>query len=363
MGSASSAAMRSIGVLCFCVWMLADADALARGVQISRRSALSVALAAPFATRPSPATAAVELSDEQMLVAEAWGAVKQAYVDAAALKTAQWEDVRKQYVREGNYRSVDDAREAIRKMVGLLDDRWTRYLSPAQLEETNRRYRSAGGDESADGVALVDTTLAGRRIALVRIGRMGGSTPRRVRDALQSAAGADQLVIDLRGNLGGSFETAVAIAGYLLPAGDRVVSVQRRVGAPEEFECVEDGFFPAEMPIRVLVDRNTASAAEVLAAALRENGRAELVGEPTYGKGLVQTVQRLQDGSAVEITVARYLTPNGVSINKRGLEPDVRAPPATADTQWAATSIGGASTDAATREAKRGLDFVQALTS
>ena len=79
----------------------------------------------------------------------------------------------------------------------------------------------------------------------------------------------------------------------------------------------------ADVPLILLVDRNTASAAEVFTAALQENARALVVGEKTYGKGLVQTIARLQDGSALVVTVARYETPLGRDINRVGIQPDV----------------------------------------
>mmetsp|Transcript_405 Transcript_405/g.760 ORF Transcript_405/g.760 Transcript_405/m.760 type:complete len:122 (+) Transcript_405:49-414(+) len=79
-----------------------------------------------------------------------------------------------------------------------------------------------------------------------------------------------------------------------------------------------------DVPLVLLVDKNTASAAEVFAAALQDNGRAQIVGEQTYGKGLVQTIARLQDGSALVVTVATYKTPLDRNINQIGIQPDVR---------------------------------------
>lgn len=81
------------------------------------------------------------------------------------------------------------------------------------------------------------------------------------------------------------------------------------------------------MPIVVLVNENSASAAEVLAGALRDYGKAELVGTTTFGKGIVQSVLPLDDGSAVKVTVSHYYTPSGFDLHKKGLDPDVEAEP------------------------------------
>mmetsp|Transcript_22719 Transcript_22719/g.66964 ORF Transcript_22719/g.66964 Transcript_22719/m.66964 type:complete len:239 (-) Transcript_22719:20-736(-) len=208
-------------------------------------------------------------------------------------------------------------------MLGTLDDRWTRLLDADELVRTQERFKESPGTDTQDGLTLSRAkTPSGRRIVVLRLPRISANSPARVRAALAGADTFDELVIDLRGNLGGNFNSAVDIAGLFLARDDQIVSVRRRAGVSETFAAVEDGPF-AEVPLRVLVDRNTASASEVLAAALQENGRAKLVGESTYGKGLVQTIAKLRDGSALEITIARYETPSGRNINRSGLKPDV----------------------------------------
>lgn len=296
---------------------------------VSRR-VFGALLATPALLGLAPgAQAAAELSEEAAVVAEAWADVKRAYVDGGRLSALDWEGKRKTYLRERKYRSMDDARAAVRELIATLDDRWTRLISPDELALTARRYGVTSSTEAvdgaSDGVLLLTTSRPdGRTVALLRIGRMGAQTPERVRAALRPLAAAppSELWLDLRGNLGGSFGSAVEVGRLFLRAGQRIVTVRRRSGPVETFDALDDGPYAA-LPLHVLVDRNTASAAEVLAGALRDNERADLRGERTYGKGVIQTVAKLSDGSALEITVARYETPAGRSINQRGFEPDV----------------------------------------
>ena len=136
---------------------------------------------------------------------------------------------------------------------------------------------------------------------------------------------AEHLVLDLRGNPGGFLQSAVAMSGYFLPAGKVVVRENFGDGEKEEVYRSPNKnlrqFLPAE--IVVLVDEGSASASEILAGALREHGVATLIGEQTFGKGSVQELVDLPDGSSLKVTVARWLTPNGTSISDGGLEPDI----------------------------------------
>ncbi|MCA2985921.1 S41 family peptidase [Gemmatimonas sp.] len=164
--------------------------------------------------------------------------------------------------------------------------------------------------------------------------------------------GAQALVLDLRGNTGGLFEDGVRAAGLFLPRGALVSSLIGRGGADAQPYRVRHSRW-SELPLTVLVDGRTASAAEVIAAALQDHGRALLVGTPTYGKGLVQRVVRLSPELALRLTTARWLTPRGVALERRtgkgaaargGLAPDVllddasRADPAGMPVGWSASA-------------------------
>ena len=126
------------------------------------------------------------------------------------------------------------------------------------------------------------------------------------------------LILDLRDNGGGDFDAALAIADILLDKKE-VVSVKDAKGK-ETVHNAGAGSYNA--PLIVLVNKNSASASEILAGALQDNGRAVLVGEKTYGKGLVQTVYPLRDGGALKLTTQKYFTPKGTDINQIGINPD-----------------------------------------
>merc|ERR1712216_27769 len=163
-----------------------------------------------------------------------------------------------------------------------------------------------------------------RMVGVIKLPVFAKNTPTQVKGAVVGLIkeGAQALIIDLRGNVGGYFPAGVDLAKELLPSESMIVSVNDRNGAGTEYRTDAIGSV-LEIPVVLLVDHNTASAAEVFAAALQENGRAQVVGEQTYGKGLVQTIARLQDGSALVVTVATYKTPLGNDINKVGIQPDV----------------------------------------
>jgi len=164
----------------------------------------------------------------------------------------------------------------------------------------------------------------------VRITHFSDSTPRdfdRQLSQLQEAAPLAGLVLDLRGNPGGVLESAVAVADDLLDAGVIVRAEGRTAASRFEMHATE-GDLLRHAPVVVLVDHGSASGAEIVAGALRDHGRATLMGERTFGKGSVQTVMPLADGQALKLTTSRYFTPSGASIHDRGIEPDVALPTA-----------------------------------
>jgi carboxyl-terminal processing protease len=152
------------------------------------------------------------------------------------------------------------------------------------------------------------------------------------RDVARAIAAESQrqttgVVLDLRDNPGGLLDEAVAVASVFLDGGP-VVSYERRGAQPRTLDAFEGG--DTTTPLVVLVNPSTASAAEVVAGALQDRNRAVVVGTRTYGKGSVQEPSTLSDGSALELTVGRYLTPSGRSLDGVGIEPDVVVPPGAA---------------------------------
>ena len=131
------------------------------------------------------------------------------------------------------------------------------------------------------------------------------------------------IVLDLRGNPGGLFDQAVAVSSLFL---DRGVIVTIDSAHRKARTYTASGHSAVHLPLVVLVDRDSASSAEIVAAALHDNRRAVLVGEHTFGKGLIQELRPLPNGAALRLTTARYLTPSGEDINTRGVKPDLLAP-------------------------------------
>ena len=128
-------------------------------------------------------------------------------------------------------------------------------------------------------------------------------------------------VLDMRGNPGGLLQASVEIARMWMDNGTIVKTIDRK-GGNEDFRAIQGAL--TQLPMAVLVDGNSASASEILAGALKDNGRAQVVGSQTFGKALVQSVHSLSDGSGMAVTVAHYYTPNGTDIGHKGVTPDVK---------------------------------------
>jgi len=138
-------------------------------------------------------------------------------------------------------------------------------------------------------------------------------------NALQKLSDKSGYIIDLRSNPGGLLSNAIFISDMLLNGGT-IVSTVDRDGYKEDTKAAKR--ITTNKPIVVLINGGSASASEILSGALKDNGRAILVGEKTFGKGLVQEINKLQGGSGINITTQKYLTPNGTDINKKGITPD-----------------------------------------
>jgi len=194
--------------------------------------------------------------------------------------------------------------------------------------------RRTAGDELVDVVlerARVEVhSVSGERLdaryGYLRIAAFSDTTPadfeRTVQKLRREQPELRGLVIDLRNNPGGVLESAVAVADALLESGNIVVARGRAPDARFRMDA-RPGQLLEGVALAVLVNGGSASAAEILAGALKDNNRALLVGRRTYGKGSVQSVIPLADGRALKLTTSRYATPSGEFINERGIDPEV----------------------------------------
>ncbi len=160
------------------------------------------------------------------------------------------------------------------------------------------------------------------KIAVIKITRFASDTDAGFQAAVNKviAEGVKGVVLDLRNNPGGFLDSGVKVANEFLQHG---VIVEERMKNGEKTSFSADGSGRlTKIPLVMLVNGGSASAAEIVAGALQDNSRAKVVGEQTYGKGSVQEVEEFPDGSALRVTVGKWYTPNGVSINDAGIKPD-----------------------------------------
>jgi len=169
----------------------------------------------------------------------------------------------------------------------------------------------------------VRTRLLDGDVAYVRISTFASTTARDLREPLDRllAARPQGLVLDLRANPGGYLQAALEVASEFVP--DGVLLTEEYADGRREVFRAKEGGRATQIPVAVLVDHGSASAAEIVAGALHDHGRGVLVGERTFGKGTVQHVHTLADHSTVRITIARWLTPNEQPLDGVGLAPDI----------------------------------------
>lgn len=173
-------------------------------------------------------------------------------------------------------------------------------------------------------IKTVSTSIFENNIGYIKITNFDENTPQdfyNSYDKLKSS-GCRGLVIDLRFNPGGLLESVVDIASNFLKKGQLIVYLKDRYNNKEYFKSYKNG--DTVTPLVVLTNKYSASASEILAGCLKDQKRAKIVGEKTFGKGVVQQVFDLGDGSAIKITVSQYLLPSGAYIHKRGIKPDIK---------------------------------------
>ncbi|MFA5997081.1 MAG: S41 family peptidase [Candidatus Paceibacterota bacterium] len=176
-------------------------------------------------------------------------------------------------------------------------------------------------------IPTIDTKMRDDGVFVLSLYTFSANSANLFRDALREfiLSGSDKLVLDLRGNPGGYLESAVDMASFFLPIGKTIVIEDN---GTKEKQIIEKSrgynVFTPNLKMVVLIDGGSASASEILAGALHEQGIAKLVGEKSFGKGSVQEVIEITPDTALKVTIAKWLTPSGHSISQNGLEPDVK---------------------------------------
>lgn len=221
--------------------------------------------------------------------------------------------------------AVDGAETAKMNMTDVADK-----IRGKQGTEVVLRLRTKDGEEKEVKVVRKDIKapsvggqlLPNTKIGYIRItvfNEATGEDFKKTYEKLQ-AEGMEATILDLRGNPGGILDDGVAVAGMLVPKGPVVSLVYKNGDKYVENSSLEQ----VKYPLAVLVDHGTASAAEIVAGAVKDTKAGKLFGVKTFGKGSVQGVYRIDNDTAVKITTARYYTPSGVSIHNVGIEPDVK---------------------------------------
>jgi carboxyl-terminal processing protease len=170
-----------------------------------------------------------------------------------------------------------------------------------------------------------DVRVIGDGVGYVQLTEFSEHTGEQFGKALEQLFhdGADSLVIDMRGNPGGLLDAAVDVAEPFFKKGEIIVYTQGRKPSDREDYKAESEGTPLNIPVAILINAGSASAAEVVTGALKDTGRAIVVGERSFGKGSVQSVFKLKNGEGLRLTTAKYYTPSGVSIHEKGIAPHV----------------------------------------
>ena len=172
-------------------------------------------------------------------------------------------------------------------------------------------------------VSHIDSKMLENNIAYIQISDFDGGAAEEFKENYENfkSQGANSLIIDIRNNGGGVVDEAIDILEMICDKGSTLLIETDKDGKEIVTKCEKNPII--DMPIVVLVNNNSASASEILAGALKDNNKATIIGEKTYGKGVIQSLMKLQDGSGLKTTIAEYCTPSRNKINKIGIEPDI----------------------------------------
>lgn len=222
--------------------------------------------------------------------------------------------------------AVDD-----RSIIGLSLDEMVALVRGPAGSQVKLTVARSGMEEPFDVVVtreqievpLVESRMIGGDIAYILLSQFDGTATEQLTREIQSllARNPAGLILDLRGNPGGFLDEAISVSDLFLD--DGIVMYERERDGGEEVFRSDTGDLAEDIPLVVLVDRGSASASEILAGAVQDRGRGVVIGTLTFGKGSVQRIHILSDGSEMRVTIARWFTPNDRAIHGEGLEPDI----------------------------------------
>jgi len=223
---------------------------------------------------------------------------------------------------EGESVKGDDVSEVVQKVKG---PEGTKVELTVRREGEKRTYDLQRAEINSPVASWA--LIPGTDVAIVLLSSFSDDSARELKNAFQEAkaAGARRFILDLRNNPGGRLDQAVEMAGYFLEP-ESVVYIRKDASGEREEITVEGNPESTDAPLAVLVNESSASSAEILAGALRDNGRAPVIGETTFGTGAVLSEFVLRDGSSILLGVAEWLTPDGDFIRDTGITPNVKVP-------------------------------------
>lgn len=214
--------------------------------------------------------------------------------------------------------SIKDAADKIRGPQGTT----VTLLIKRENKEITYTIKRDKIDVKAVSIKQPKTCPIASNVGYIRLNSFLSQTAsKEMEDALKQLGNKEGYILDLRSNPGGLLTNAIFISDMFLSSGNIVSTVDR--DGYRETQKANPGVI-TNKPLVVLIDEGSASASEILSGALKDNGRAVLVGTKSFGKGLVQEINRLPDGAGMNITTQKYLTPNGTDINKKGIVPDIK---------------------------------------
>lgn len=174
-------------------------------------------------------------------------------------------------------------------------------------------------------VPVIKWELKDNKIAYIKIYQFTGNLPGKFNEVVSKIidAKAEKIILDLRNNPGGYLEVAADISSWFIPKGE-VVAIEDFGNEQDQQKHRSEGYKSLQnLPIVVLINKGSASASEIVAGALRDVKGVKLIGETSFGKGSVQGLEKFSDGSSLKVTIAKWLTPSGISISEQGLKPDI----------------------------------------